>query len=469
MLHQILLGLFKYARDVFFNTLGHKTTPKPALYDTFMGLAQWYGEVLSRQSERNFPRLRFASGLMVANMNAKDFPGILLLMACVLQSKKGKELIAQDNAKFAEDGMLEDWQMLLETLLQFEMWMKKDSMRKDLVVRCKKKFRYLMALYRKVVNRTEGMGLKFVKFHALMHVPQEILDYGVPLEADTGANESAHKSEKRAARATQRRKVNFEEQTQRRLFEYDLLELAELELDGRAPWDYYEERTIQPELEEEEDEQMIGGEAYFAFYNEEEDMCYPVPVSKKSNDKDVSYDGLLIRFLCTLNGKLYDYITDPKKILPMYSLHKRNKVIFRSTMCLHGEVWRDWALINFGPNCKLPCHIHGFLDLKFLPGKIRVDVGTVKYLEPGYYAIVEYGHYIESDDRYYPSEIFKPIAKELEPGDDGTDDRRYYLIDVDTIEDTIAVVPANYSYHGWELRIKQQQRKRIAHKKSDLF
>ena len=150
-------------------------------------------------------------------MNAKDYPGILLLLACMLQSVCGKEVIADKSRKLADDELVRDWQYLFETLLQFEMWMRKESMKKDLVIRCKKKFQYLMALYRKVVNRTKGMGLKFVKFHGLLHVPQEILDFGIPLEADTGANESGHKAEKKAARLTQRRKENFEEQTNRRM------------------------------------------------------------------------------------------------------------------------------------------------------------------------------------------------------------------------------------------------------------
>ena len=41
------------------------------------------------------------------------------------------------------------------------------------------------------------MGLKIVKFHAIMHMAQDILDYEVPMEFDTGANESCHKAEKK--------------------------------------------------------------------------------------------------------------------------------------------------------------------------------------------------------------------------------------------------------------------------------
>ena len=86
--------------------------------------------------------------------------------------------------------------MLLERLLQWEMWLKSDEMRPNNVSRAKTKHRYLMFLICKIGNRTAGMGLKIVKFHAIMHMAQDILDYGVPMEFDTGANESGHKAEK---------------------------------------------------------------------------------------------------------------------------------------------------------------------------------------------------------------------------------------------------------------------------------
>ena len=451
MLHQILLGLFKYARNEFFDVLGGNESD---LFIAINGIAQWYGEILSRQSLRDFPRLRFNSGLNVANMNAKDYPGILLLLACTLQSARGKEVIADKSRKLADDELVRDWQYLFETLLQFEMWMRKESMKKDLVIRCKKKFRYLMALYRKVVNRTKGMGLKFVKFHGLLHIPQEILDFGIPLEADTGANESGHKAEKKAARLTQRCKENFEEQTNRRMMEYDLLQIAELELDGRGPWDYYQEQDVKTKIEPKTVEQTIGGEAIYAIYHEDMDTFYPVDVKKTKKENNVTYQELLMAFLYHLQDKLYEHNTNEKKILPMYSRHVRKGIIFRASMSLHGEVWQDWALVNFGRDGDLPCHIHGFLDLSFLPGRVTVNVGTVRDVTPGYYAIVEYGDYIESEEGIFASKIFRPIVKEITiTPEDEPNYRRYYLIDVNTIRAEIAVVPdlSEHQNHYFEV------------------
>ena len=58
-----------------------------------------------------------------------------------------------------------------------------------------------MYFIKKICKRTEGMGLKITKFHCIMHLADDILNFGVPMECDTGSNESAHKTEKKAAKS----------------------------------------------------------------------------------------------------------------------------------------------------------------------------------------------------------------------------------------------------------------------------
>ena len=50
------------------------------------------------------------------------------------------------------------------------------------------------------------MGLKTLKFHAIQHLTNDILNFGVPMESDTGSNETGHKPEKTAAKLTQKKK-----------------------------------------------------------------------------------------------------------------------------------------------------------------------------------------------------------------------------------------------------------------------
>ena len=84
------------------------------------------------------------------------------------------------------------------------------------------------------------MGLKIMKYHVIIHMVLDMLLYGVPLEFDTGANESHHKKSKHAARLTQRNEANFHIQVAKRLFEFLVIDLALEEVEhGRCLWDYY--------------------------------------------------------------------------------------------------------------------------------------------------------------------------------------------------------------------------------------
>ena len=59
--------------------------------------------------------------------------------------------------------------------------------------------------------------MKVAKFHQIMHAADDILNFGVPLEVDTGANQSGHKPTKKAAMLTQRIEEKFNYQTAQRL------------------------------------------------------------------------------------------------------------------------------------------------------------------------------------------------------------------------------------------------------------
>ena len=83
------------------------------------------------------------------------------------------------------------------------------------------------------------MGLNIVKFHSIVHMTQDILNFGVPMEFDTGSNESGHKSTKKAAKLTQKKEETFTKQDNIRLQEEHLLQLALYEeIHGRPVWNY---------------------------------------------------------------------------------------------------------------------------------------------------------------------------------------------------------------------------------------
>ena len=69
-----------------------------------------------------------------------------------------------------------------------------------------------------------------------MCIADDILNFGVPMEVDTGANKSGHKPAKKAAMLAQRIEEKFICQTAQRLQEMHLLELALAEIQGKCMW-----------------------------------------------------------------------------------------------------------------------------------------------------------------------------------------------------------------------------------------
>ena len=151
MLHAINLGIFKYTRDCFFDQIGATS----ALAVTINSLGREYGSMLSRQSDRNFPNTKFAQGVQKGKIMAKEFPGVLLCLAAALASTSGKSLLSKKRRQLFGNGeLIKNWIILLELLLKWEMWLKKDVMEVNHVRRAQRKHRYLMHLIKLVANGT---------------------------------------------------------------------------------------------------------------------------------------------------------------------------------------------------------------------------------------------------------------------------------------------------------------------------
>ena len=96
MLHALLLGIFRYVRDCFFTQIGETSI----LSKEINAFAKQYGQIIARQSNRDFPKTNFKNGICKGKLNAKDFPGILLCLAAVLRSSGGRSAIARKKWHF---------------------------------------------------------------------------------------------------------------------------------------------------------------------------------------------------------------------------------------------------------------------------------------------------------------------------------------------------------------------------------
>ena len=450
MLHALLLGVFKYTRLCFFDEIGATSQ----LADRINALAQVYGNQFARQAERDKPNCSFKQGIIKSGrVMAKEYRGILLVIAAVLRSQRGQVLLSA-NANFTPE-KYKDWVLLIETLLEWEAFLTESEMNVRHILRLRKKHRFIMYLVKKVCNRSKGMGMKLMKFHAIIHMWLDIYLYGVPNEHDTGSNESQHKLTKIAAKLTQKNETTFDFQTCTRLDEFLMIELALAELnDDLKPWDYF---TREAEIQAPDPPVPLprtGGAKIHVFKDPKFglDPVFSLGDGKKSREAlDIPWSKDLLQFLFDLQQKLN------VSNLEVRGEHRREGTLFRGHPNYREKPWRDWATIDWGDE-ELPGQMWCFVVIDFDPD-VRDDDGNLKNIEHGgievkrgTYAVLESATYDERDTEKAKSDLFIPIKKEV--GRKGNRNvpwkRKFYLADVEAIVCPLVVVPNVGGTHGYE-------------------
>ncbi len=468
-LHAIQLGIFKYIRGIFFRHMGESSR----LAEDVNGLATIYGKQLTRQSDRDLPNTNFAKGIQKGKLMARDFRGVLLIMAAVLRSTQGCSLLFR-RKKFGKEAGLRDWTLLVELMLEWEAFLGLKKMRKSHVKRLAKKHRFIMYIMKTVATRSCGMGLKVMKFHAIIHLIEDMLLYGVPTEFDTGSNESHHKDSKYAAKLTQRKEETFNEQTAIRLLEFLCIDLAMSEVvNDRCVWEYFEASElvdtlpIVPESDDEASnlesadptdpngagqsdpeatsEQIYTGGTMIKIFEDKEhdnEPSFQMLTCSKSMRNGTSWSMEIICFLNDLQNLVASY--NPYPILPVHTEHKRgNHVFYGHPNYRSSGPWKDWAIFDWGDYGELPCHIWCFVTLENLPkGRDRLEFGGI-YLEDGVCAVVETTTYNEDEAEVGMSDLFTPLLLDVEgvDGEGFVTGRQFYLANTEAIASPCCVIP----------------------------
>ena len=441
LLHAVLLGIDKYARDCFFDQMGKTSTTA----EEINSLSKLIGTLLSRQSDQNKPRTKFAKGILKGKLMAKEYTGVLLIISALLRCTAGEVLLTSARKKgFRDDWQRRDWSLLIETLLQWEAYLNSSQMEKKHVKRLKKKHRFLMYLLKRVGHRTIGMGFKVMKFHAILHLAQDILMFGVPMVVDTGSNESHHKTTKVAAKLTQKDIKTFEKQTSDRCDDFHVLHLAHEEMEGRPIWAYFNGYAHNPEVVVEPKITTGGMKVEFFLDEGEEEGQQPQPafrVLSRMKDKDsVEMDTEIFDYVWSIHEAL-------QNVAPSFRLcteHCRNGQIFRSHPNYRGKSgWRDWVMVQWEEG-DFPAKIWGFIDLMDMPEGTQVALPNdpdETVVERGVYAVVESGVVVEEEDP--KSDIWSVVQLETKDveGQPDTYQKRLYLVDTEAFKDPVVVIP----------------------------
>ena len=443
-LHQIQLGTFPMVRSQFLGQVGDGSRTYYHIND----IARVCGRFFARQSERDLPRTSFSKGIFAAKLTGKEMCGVLLLIATALQSTNGRALLRDKGGKkyFGEEWLLDDWHLLVELLLQWEAYLKSDEMKVRHVKRLKRKHAFLMGLIKKIANRSAGMGLKLVKFHAILHLSQDIIDFGVPGNVDTAPNEKHHHPTKLASKMTQKDALLFEEQTATREEEQCLLELANAEIKEQlVPWEYFLVDQVRgPNASQQQPvvtTTNITCGAQLRLYMGDDDE--PGLEFVRNQAEWCRWHPALAEFLWKLLEEMKAFGLES---LDTRTEHRRKGNIFRAHPNYRRRgPWHDWATIDWGFHGESPAEIACFVDLSRVP----VDFGIAFAgctVQRGCYAVVESAEYEVANDNspLGRAEIFQPLRKEVVWLDDdvgGAWKPRYYLAPVESIVGTLCVVP----------------------------
>lgn len=192
----------------------------------------------SRQSQRGMPCLRpFKNGLTEASkLTANENIGrVFVLYIVFLTTEFEKEIVnfkgrkpdKETPASVIRQTEYNKWILAIEEVLILTSWVYKESHPKALFKGGKKSLVYkrmveFMTNFMSVANRNEGMGLKIMKWHQLLHLPWIIRMFGSLYNVDSSRNESHHKKKKKVANQSQRRMAVLDFQTSKNEFRYNL-------------------------------------------------------------------------------------------------------------------------------------------------------------------------------------------------------------------------------------------------------
>ena len=483
MLHWLQLGKYKYLRKMFFAQTGNSSS----LSTKINTLAKMFGLFYKRNSDRDLPRTDFAKGIMKGKLMANEYTGLILILCTVLRCFAGRRLLLEEsrgNQKkmLGQIHLIKNWIMLLETMLQWEAWLKQPSISVFEIHRFEVKVRELMEFEKTIGQRNTGMKFRTFNFHASLHVADDILYFGVPNHVNTSTDESQHKPDKTAAKRTQRRPKTFDKQCADRIHDMRVVEHGLQEIrDGGQKWCYFQ-RTQEVEMEcqskrkeaavsESEDNGEVSSESSVSGDEEEDNDLYsmysdtdmstvlPIPT-----EADIKNSGVHCRFFyCNTQEKwvytvksrmksrdkfqlgkeleaflqdLADLViagTETSSIsLDLFTEHKRFDQIYRGSPHYRGMPWRDWAMINWGNGVILPGQIWIFVDLQNIPEE--------SFHDPGIYAIIESSDPNPDVQERKLSQILQPFLKETKIYA-GQRQRRFHLVPVSFIHSPVCMLP----------------------------
>lgn len=203
-------GTFNKFGNAFANIVkGSYKVFTPTVEKEFDDIAEQYGSLLRHQSDREWERSHFTSGIVnVAQRSGHEERCVLILCHIIFCSDRGdyfQSSIGQPRFDL--------YMVVLSHLLMLENFFRSSTILKSDIKSLQKFIPIFLSLYKMAVNRQEGVKMNFLKFHLLHHFANDLLRFGPASSFDSSAGESMHKTYKDNARRTQKNTKTLDKQT----------------------------------------------------------------------------------------------------------------------------------------------------------------------------------------------------------------------------------------------------------------
>jgi hypothetical protein len=399
MLHLISLGWFKYCLEAFSSQAG----PTSVALKQYDKLCATLGRRLSRQSDRDLPRTNFPKGFSSGtNLMGHEIAGCLLVKLFALHTtsfrnifkvdKKRKDATPEEQ-RLSNDAHIQDWILVVSSLLQWHQWMKQPTIAKQQVKSSHLAVQWLMRLTATVAPRPTGMGNNTIKRHLVLHLCEDILDHGVPDNVNSAYAESAHiPLAKVTSRNTQKRAVSFTKQAANRYVENLVVSLAsadltnDIKLSGRS-----KSNTITPTAGRDIPPSGTLAGRQFTISWTTGDSSAIFNWNRKGFSDDPEKDRLPSQITEYLAEHCLPHMPNGK-LQCFTEFISVNDDRYRAHPSIYdGRPWNDHAMVKWhGVNTLLPAFIHTFVDLRVLPKGRSIHIRSTgqTQIRAGLYALV---------------------------------------------------------------------------------
>ena len=300
----------------------------------------------------------------------------------VLVSHYGKTELKQ---KFGEQTWLA-WILCFEILIMYEEFLKLDQITRTELGKLQSAniIPKMLDFVKRVIERHDGMGMKFLKFHLPTHTVEAFRFLGLIKAVDGGLGEKRHiPFAKQTAQRTQKHKATLEFQTAGRLVDALAIDLANtLTFDGledittneHAPDARIETKCLR--------KFVMTTEGFFKPDRNMEVSKNKVLWSNRELQKQV-FDALVHLLNISIGNSM---IVFPMKVV----IHGNKYRAYPVSFYKH-EDWHEWCYVNWESSGFIPSRIICFFKIDYLMDRRKLQHVRVlrNVTGPGVYALVQ--------------------------------------------------------------------------------